>query len=611
MALQVWLPLRGNLRNQGLSPNIIICNSATYESNGKIGQCLKINNYSSISTTIAALTNKTQFSCSFWLKMNSGNTFSQFSDIVTFGIANSSSSSSFRCEVTNTGGTSINWYGNGFITSDGGAGALTTTLNTWTHIAVTIDDTTVKTYQDGILKNTYTIPTSYSYHFTGTFTFGNSGMYCSLNDVRVYDNCLSSTEVKEISKGLVLHYPLNREGWGQENNIKTAIVQNRGCSNFVYNSSTNEWTMTCPTGSTTWGYGIVLNDRAIAWKSGESWLVSMEVYTPRAIRWQMDINNKPDLADISSYTGNDYDDQRVVNTNGVQGSYQLQAGWNKLWFTQRAPSTYGLTNYSTNWGVVTTNETSAIDIKIKNIKGEVIGSGLTLQPTPWCPNSSDTLATTMGLNSTTEYDCSGFCNNGTRSGVTYSSDTPKYQVSTVFDTGTDTVTVAPCYSVGQTIDTMTCAIWFKTNTLNSTAPNQVSLGENAFFRFRIATATSIWYYIRVGSTQCSSTFSCKTLTDNNWHHIAVVFDKGYVYVYIDGNIIGTGNHTGTATYMTCNNAGTTWHLAGYSANSENFIGSESDFRIYATALSADDVKSLYQNEAYIDSSGTIYGQIHN
>ena len=30
-----------------------------------------------------------------------------------------------------------------------------------------------------------------------------------VNDVRVYDNCLSAAEIKEIAKGLVLHYPLN------------------------------------------------------------------------------------------------------------------------------------------------------------------------------------------------------------------------------------------------------------------------------------------------------------------------------------------------------------------------------------------------------------------
>lgn len=157
---------------------------------------------------------------------------------------------------------------------------------------------------------------------------------------------------------------------------------------------------------------------------------------------------------------------------------------------------------------------------------------------------------------------------------------------------------------------MSCSIWFKTSTLNSTAPNQVSLGENSFFRFRIASATSTWYYIRIGSTQCSGTFSCKNLIDNQWHHIVVIFNKGYVYVYVDSNLIGTGNHTSVATYMTCNSTENSWHLGGYTANLEPFIGNESDFRIYATALSAEDVLSLYNNSAYIDNQGNIYGAVY-
>jgi len=37
MALQVWLPLNGNLNNQGLSNVTVTNNGATVDNNGKIG----------------------------------------------------------------------------------------------------------------------------------------------------------------------------------------------------------------------------------------------------------------------------------------------------------------------------------------------------------------------------------------------------------------------------------------------------------------------------------------------------------------------------------------------------------------------------------------------
>jgi hypothetical protein len=39
MALQVWLPLNGDLHNQGLSNVTVTNNGATVDNNGKIGKC--------------------------------------------------------------------------------------------------------------------------------------------------------------------------------------------------------------------------------------------------------------------------------------------------------------------------------------------------------------------------------------------------------------------------------------------------------------------------------------------------------------------------------------------------------------------------------------------
>ena len=49
MSLLVWLPLNGDLHNQGLKGDVTVTNNgATVSDNGKIGKCYEFNGSSSI-----------------------------------------------------------------------------------------------------------------------------------------------------------------------------------------------------------------------------------------------------------------------------------------------------------------------------------------------------------------------------------------------------------------------------------------------------------------------------------------------------------------------------------------------------------------------------------
>ena len=77
MSLQVWLPLNGNLDNQGLSEVTVTNNGATVDSNGKIGSCYLFNGNSYIQ--FPSITVPNDFSISIWGKWKAfNNTFHHF-----------------------------------------------------------------------------------------------------------------------------------------------------------------------------------------------------------------------------------------------------------------------------------------------------------------------------------------------------------------------------------------------------------------------------------------------------------------------------------------------------------------------------------------------------
>ena len=212
MSLQVWLPLNGSLENKGigtLSSEFSI--SSPIYSAGKTGNNLKISNQQSNIVTINELTNKKNVTISFWFCPNSGNTFGQWRDVISFGVSNGTTVSSFRMEASSSTGKNFGWWGNGILTTDGGCCPYTLNLDTWYHITIVLNGTTIKKYINGGLKETFTIPTSYAnnYYFTGTMTLGDASMYVSLADVRIYDECLSASRVSDIYDSLICHFDFN------------------------------------------------------------------------------------------------------------------------------------------------------------------------------------------------------------------------------------------------------------------------------------------------------------------------------------------------------------------------------------------------------------------
>jgi hypothetical protein len=96
----------------------------------------------------------------------------------------------------------------------------------------------VQIYVDGDLKATRTGVLS-TFNLTTPYYLGRdsrtgaTAFQGKLNDFRIYDHALSTKEIKEISRGLILHYKLNALNDPPINNIVDCSGYGRDPSNIV------------------------------------------------------------------------------------------------------------------------------------------------------------------------------------------------------------------------------------------------------------------------------------------------------------------------------------------------------------------------------------------
>lgn len=217
MSLQVWLPLNGDLHNQGLSNIVISNNGASINTSGKIGSCYSFNGSNSYirSNSTCLSNNDTEWSYTCWFYPTNAHNGCLFSNRTS----------------TDSRGIAIFYYTSKFLIDDGTRWEFTPSVaisvGAWNHLAIVRKAGSYKKfYLNGQLINSTTT--------TGTPTLANSSWFSigtsqnsattattnplngRLNDVRIYNHALSDKEVEEISKGLALHIKLNNVNFSSD-----------------------------------------------------------------------------------------------------------------------------------------------------------------------------------------------------------------------------------------------------------------------------------------------------------------------------------------------------------------------------------------------------------
>lgn len=443
----------------------------------------------------------------------------------------------------------------------------------WYHVAVIVSESEgINCYVNNELK--FTIAHAGG-SITGKFNLGEYGSggneEGSLNDFRIYDHCLSPMEVKQISQGLVLHYPLNRQGWGQENlllntNDLTKWSKESTCTITLENDGYYHIVSTNTNGSR---YGIYYD---LTFPEVGTYTLSADVRTD----WRIGFAASASFGWTSNTvtgTGNAQHIIKTITTTSENNKCRIYI------------------NSQMNSSGVVTNSTYIKNIKVE--KGSI--------PTPWCPNASESLYASLGLNGIIEYDCSGFCNNGTRTGTfSWTSDTPKYEVSTKFS-GVERIEADSLPSETQTI-----ACWVNFSEVPSNNYTIPIFDKNSGLAIGVSANARLITYIGTAAGGAGSQINTSFDT-NKWYHIvAVKTGDNTRNVYINGELKPSGVGNWWSGDLDKLLIGCRHVSSGYYSP---FKGQLCDVRAYATALSADDVKSLYQNEAQLDASGNVIGPI--
>ena len=624
MALRVWLPLNGTLDNIGISDVTVTNNGATVDNNGKIGKCYYFNrsitNYLKIDNPFQ-LSSINKFSMSFWIKIPSN--ASGNNQIIHIGNGAGWNNNRFTCFIYQSSSSLVFSCGDGTDSSathstQYSCKSSSLVLNEWTHVACTYSTGVMKLYLNGVLNVEYTtsiIPSFANVPYIGIGAGPNAGEPATIyvNDARIYDHCLSAKEVKEISQGLVLHYKLDGFNGGVgENILSNTSFETQYTQSSGWDTSKNGTLLASSWG----GYNSGVGNQATVYHAhlkdfNNEWVY--EYHKTADETWlgisQGGLQTKLKAGETYTFSWEEY---HVEGTNRVgTGLYYFKTDATSANFHLGIQQAETITRLNNQWQKFTYTFIAPTDADwSKNmswyIYGHYNGNGIFYMRNPKLEKGSTATAwsstpTEIGVDTTKITDSSGYGHDGTILGApTAFSDAERYNVSMLFDGVDDGIQVESADLPAVLNNACTISFWMK------------STGENGgrSIYFSAYNASPFWCIEKSASNQFRYDWNGSpdqyngTITDNVWTYICLCRDStASARLYINGQLNNTFTTATTSLAL-----GNIWRIARdvRTGDGTPYHGLMSDFRIYATALSAEDILDLYHTPANIDNLQNIH-----
>lgn len=617
MSLQVWLPFTTDNENKGLD-------NSYYNGGAFISERYGKSSNGTVKGTSSTLTSDSGFSFSIWWKISDGDSYNMSIPIHT-GIANNVVLTFNRMDYTTHYAIKLAATNNEpqmIWIRDTRDSSGVWALGEWNHFTITVQNTNekmyVRAYVNGNLVTTYT-STTYSLTLRpGDISIGGSALR---NDFRLYNHCLSQTEVERDYATLLLHFPLRDSAIENTVNLlpyptpKGNVSAGWDASLHPGAINVSNWSVgyNSGVGSPAIGYHahwvLIDNIPTMKFPDLNSELVSTHRWL--GISSNTSINLTALIQPSGTYTVS-YEARADVEGKKIHSGiyYQLTTGTSKGF--QDGTKEDILT---TKWKKYSYTKTMSANANT-SIAGQFYMYGHTSGPegVAYVRNLQIELknhATDYTENTRVDmpiYDCSGRNHDSVaRGNLIVIKDSLRNQNCIQFTSNNSIKFLNPFET--SAISECSIAFWVYLDSTNNYmcifSSNYGTPTSNQAGWFSLnCEGYPMWFYSNPNYWRASAGGAFIT---NKWYHVVMTFKNGTVKFYCNGKPYGNAVTITTApsfhgaTYFTLGDSytGTSWSGAP-------FNGRIGDFRIYGIALTETMIKDLYTNSATIDKSGNIH-----